>query len=179
MAVVKRKRIRYKIPCYKKIYSVYQYDQKKYHKIYKKIQQLAIKYNESIFYNTNPYRVLSLCYVKDEENQRKHLGDIKHIFRYKTLENIFKEIANYILITYEILPDNDVLKYLFKRTHIVVYAENGNCQAELFETFDKSLTTRLKVHIEILRNLQKGIEIEKAVFNAVLKYNNRLEVCHN
>ena len=159
---VKKKRIRYKIPCYKKVYSVYQYDAVKYHRIYKKIQQLAIKYDENIFYRVNPYRVLNLCYLRDENNQLQELGDERHIFRYKTLDKVLREIADYLLIAYELEPSKEVLKYLFQKTHIIVYLRNGYNQAELYKTLDKSLKIRLKVHIKLLGYLQQGMEIEDA-----------------
>ena len=159
------------VPSYKKVYSVYQYDRLKYAAIYKKIQKAALKYDHSIFTRTSPYRVLRLCYVKDEFNKFAHLGDEKHIFRYKALQNILKEIADYLIIAYEILPNEDVLQYLFKRTHILLYYQENYSQAELFETISSSIYTRIKVHITLLKCLQKGMEIEEAVNFTMKKHN--------
>ena len=156
-----KKRIRYKIPTYKKVYSVYQYHRNKYSNIFKKIQALALKYNENIFYKTNPYRVLYLCYKRNNQGKLQHLGDEKQIFRYKALESVLKEIADYILIAYEIMPCPDVLRYLFNRTHLIIYKDEN--QAELLETIGKPIRIRLKTHIALLKCLHTGMEIEKAV----------------
>ena len=172
----KSKRLHYQIPNFKKVYSVYQYDQKKYNSIYKRIQQLAIKYDENIFYRVNPYNVLKLCYLKDEYGELQKIGDEKHIYRLKTLQNVLKEIADYILIAYEIIPNEDVLNYLFKRTHVVIYTKDGENQAEILETFDKSIGCRLKVHITLLRYLQQGFEIENAVHKTIQKIKSRFVV---
>lgn len=100
------------------------------------------------------------------------LGDEKHIFRYKVLNDVLKEIADYLLIAYELSTETDVLLYLFRKTHIIVYyQQNGDCQAELFETSNKDIQKRLKIHITLLRYLQKGLEIEEAVSLTRLKYN--------
>ena len=167
---VKKKRIRYKIPCYKKVYSVYQYNQSKYFKIYKKIQELALKYDNQIFYKTEPYKVLNLCYTRNKKGCKNHLGDEKHIFRYKIFENILKEIANYLILTYKLLPRKDVLLYLFKRTHIALYNENGDMQAELMDYWRMSFFTRIKANLMLLRQLKKGLEIEDAVRITRKKY---------
>ena len=163
ITIPKRKRIRYKIPCYKKAYSVYQYNQTKYYKIYKRIQKLALTYSEDIFHNTNPYRVLQVCYVRDKAGNKKKLGDEKHIFRTKTLQKLLTEIADYLLIAYELQDSTDVLKYLYRRTNLILYTEDGNNQAELLETINKPLKIRLQAHITLLRQLHKGLEIEDAV----------------
>ena len=118
---VKKKRIHFKIPTYKKVYSAYKYNSTKYHKIFKKIQALAIKYNEKIYHNSARYRVLNLCYVRDKEGKRQSAGDERHIYRNRALQDVLKEIADYLIITYGLLPRGDVLKYLFRRTHLIVY----------------------------------------------------------
>lgn len=168
----RKKRVRYSIPTYKKVYSVYQYDRIKYSAIFKRVQKLALKYSPEIFKKTAAYKVLDLCYLRDEFGELQSLGDEKHIFRYKTLNNIFKEIADYLLIAYELSAQTDVLLYLFRKTHIIVYyQQNGDSQAELFETCNKDIQERLKIHITLLRYLQKGVEIEEAVNITRLKHN--------
>ena len=168
----KKKRVRHSVPAYKKVYSVYQYDRLKYSAIFKRIQQLALKYSPEIFKKAAAYKVLDLCYIKDETGKLQSLGDEKHIFRYKVLNDVLKEIADYLLIAYELSTETDVLLYLFRKTHIIVYyQQNGDCQAELFETSNKDIQKRLKIHITLLRYLQKGLEIEEAVSLTRLKYN--------
>ena len=166
-----KKRIRNKVPVYKKVYSVYKYDRLKYTKIFKNIQKVSLRYSSDIFKNTNPYKVLRLCYLRDKNGKLQSLGDQKHIFRYKVLNNVLKEISEYLFNVYKLLPQKDVLLYLFKRTHLVVYNGMEESQSEFLETHYKSPDLRLKVHISLLRNLKKGYEIEQAVYIARKKYN--------
>lgn len=157
----KKKRIRYIIPTYKKVYSVYQYNRHKYSKIFKDIQKLALKYDLDIFNRTSAYKVLDLCYCRDKQGKRKHLGDAKHIFRYKVLQEVLKEIADYILIAYEIIPET--LEYMYNRTHLYLAYSKEYSQAELIETCNLPIKDRLQIHIELLRRLQNGAEIEQAI----------------
>lgn len=157
----KRQRVRYSIPNYKKVYSVYQYDVPEYKKIFKKIHNLAMKYDADIFNRTSAYMVLERCYLRDEQGNKNHLGDARHIFRYKVLQAICKEIADYILIAYEIIPET--LEYLYNRTHLYLAYTPEYSQAELIETCNLPVHQRLKIHIALLRELQTGAEIETAV----------------
>ena len=64
-----------------------------------------------------------------------------------------------------------MLKYLFRRTHIILYKQDIEQQAELFEAYRLPLKARLKIHITLLRYLQKGLEIEDAASLTKAKYN--------
>lgn len=163
MSAVK-KRIRPLVPSYKKVYSPYQYDWDKYASIYKKIQELAIKLNNpQIYHRVNPYRVLDLCYLFDENGNRQDLGDEKHIFRYKTLEKVRRAIAKELLETHNLCTDVSVLKYLYKRTGIVLEMQNTHAWAELANIWELPIKERLTINLRILKNLRKGLEIEEAV----------------
>ena len=158
---VKRKRIRYEIPTYKKVYSVYQYDRKKYMEIWQKLRNLAIKYNNSnIFFRVNPYKVLDICYIKDSIGKRIHTGDAKRIFRYKSLQSI------YSLIAYEVFQGQLKLFFgewrLLKDGLVIYFEEQGN-QAEIQGTELLPVGERLKIHIELLRQLRQGVKLKKAV----------------
>lgn len=152
----KKKRIRYKIPKYKKVYSVYQYDRQKYSSIYKKLHLLALKYSPEIFYRVNPYKVLKLCYIKDEFKMPQSMGDEKHIFRYKALENILKEIADILIQKIEVLPEAETVICIFKNTCILIYYPSNadDRQAEILETINKPIKTRIKEHITLLKELK-------------------------
>lgn len=157
-----KKRIRYKIPTYRKIYSLYVYNRPKYGKIYKKLQKLALKYNEAIFYRVNPYNVLRLCYVY-KKGRLQHLGDERHIYRYKALENVLTELAQEIQKQYDLLLRNDVLLYLYKRTGIVFYTDKDEPQAEYMPAHRKGIYTRLRTNIILLRLVRLGVEVEDAI----------------
>lgn len=164
MERVKKQKKKLLVPSYKKVYSVYQYDREKFAKIYKKLQAISLRFNDPSIYNrVNPYKILSRCYITDKEGYRQSLGDEQHIFRYKALQSIFDEIGQYLIVAYELIPNEDVIKYLFRRTNLILYATGNSFQAELYETIDKPIKTRIKIYITLLRALYKGIEIEEAI----------------
>ena len=167
------KRIHNKIPIYKKVYSVYAYDQQKYHDIYYRIHSLALKYGEHIYNRVNPYRVLALCYERDEMGNLKRLGDEPHIFRIKAFENIRNLIAKEIIIKRGFGKDEETMEYIHRKTGLMLYPYSE--QAEMTEYVNDSLYKRLKIHIEILRNLRKGLEIEESIINAKNKYSKVIE----
>lgn len=89
-----KKRIRAKYPSYLKVYSIYQYDHNKYRELYKPIIKKALEEdNPDIYWKANPYDLLNECYFRDKKGNKKRLGDEKHIFRYKTLYKLYKEIG--------------------------------------------------------------------------------------
>lgn len=157
-----KKRIRYKIPCYKKVYSVYAYNKAKYGKIYKRLQQLALKYDASIFYKVNPYRVLKLCYVY-KKGRLQSLGDERHIFRYKALRRVLSAVAEEIISAYDLCLCPEVIQYLYKRTGIALYVSGEDTEAEYRPLYKRDLNLRLRTNIELLRQLRKGLEVEEAV----------------
>lgn len=162
-----KKRIRPLVPSYKKVYATYQFDWEKYAMIYKKVQNLAIKFNDKEIYNrVNPYRVLDLCYVL-ENGKKQPLGDERHIFRYKTLEKVRRLIAKELLNHYELSTDESVLKYLYKRTGIALEVQKGQEGAEIAHLWNKSIKVRLIVNMRLLKGLRKGLEIEEAVKQAI------------
>lgn len=153
-------RIRHAVPSYKKVYSVYQFDWFKYAKIWKQIQILSYKYDKNIHFRTNPYRVLQLCYVRDENNELIPMGDEKHVYRYQTFHKIIEEIYNVLIHKYDLLPCADVFKYLYKRTGIVIWQKEH--QAELTEIRNRNVKERILAHITLLRCLKLGLEVEDA-----------------
>lgn len=148
-------------PSYIKRYVVYAYDTNKYRAIWAKLKNLAIKYNNpDIFFKVNPYRVLEYCYIKDNNGNKKHLGDAKHIFRTTALAKIFDEIA------YEIFQGQQKLffgEWRLIKDGLVIYFEQDGCQAEIQGTELLSVSQRLKIHIALLRYLRKGMKLKKAV----------------
>jgi len=66
-----------------KFYTVYMFDDIKYHKLCKEQP------------NTDRESLKLQCYVKDEYGKRIHLGDQKHIFRIRSLHKIQEELAEY------------------------------------------------------------------------------------
>lgn len=160
-------RVHLLVPTYKKVYSLYQFDWEKYAAIWKRIQKVALKYDLKIFKKTSPYRVLDLCYTLDENGKRQSLGDGQHIFRYKTLEKIRRLIAKELLGHYKLCRDISVLKYLYKRTGIVLEVQKGQEGAEIAHLWDRPIRERLSINMKLLKNLRNRLEIEDATEKAL------------
>lgn len=158
----KKKRFKYPIPTYKRVYSAYVYDQPRYNKIFKKVQELALKYGKEIYERTERYRVLNLCYLRIN-GKLQSLGDEKHIFRYKVLHKVLNRIAEILLKKYKLSSEYDVCCYLYQRTNIALFVSDEHYpQAEIMDTYNKPLYERLYIHIKLLRLLKLGVEIEDA-----------------
>lgn len=156
-------RAHYKIPAFKKVYSVYQYDQKKYSDIWKKIQELAIKYGEHIYTNTSPYRVLKLCYIKNKEGELEHLKDEKHIFRYSALHKICALVAKTLTEKHGLVMDETTIEYLKRKTGIIYYNDETEPMAEYEKAQRMPLKERVIVAIRLYRLLNiDEFSIEKA-----------------
>lgn len=156
-------RAHYTIPTYKKVYSVYQYDQEKYSAIWKKIRALAFQYGKHIYYNTSPYRVLELCYIRDEEGNLIHLCDEKHIYRYATLHKLCALVAKTLTNKYGLDMDARTIRYLRLKTGIIYFDDDVEPTAEHEQAIDMCLKDRIRVAIRLYRLLNMDeIEIEKA-----------------
>lgn len=157
-----KKRIRYKIPSYRKVYSLYVYNRSKYSRIYKRLQKLALLYDSNIFYRVNPYSVLRQCYVY-KEGHLQHLGDEPHIFRYKALSKVLSAVAKELIRAYDLYLCPDVLAYIYKRTGIMLYVEGEDTEAEYMPVYRDTIDIRLRANVELLRQLKKGVEVEDAI----------------
>ena len=172
-----------------KFYSVYMFDNIKYHKLCK--QQPNV--DRSILKNQ--------CYVFDENGQRVHLGDEKHIYRISTLHHIQELLATYCpsqkkkitnywdkhcsgmvkftdftffyerydVGTYEygiakVKQTNQLTLFnIEKPSNIFNISEPHEIyQVELNNTWRLSLKQRIKLHAEVLRLCRKGVDIKCA-----------------
>lgn len=98
-----------------KFYTVYKYDFELYHTIktdiankpeflFSALHLPTIPASLYLFYflmikalrKTDEEEVRNLCYVLDNENQRQHLGDQKHIFRVNTLKRLRQALVDYV-----------------------------------------------------------------------------------
>lgn len=175
------KRVRPPEPVWDKFYSVYAFNETKYHDIcdaFEKHKWLKLyKYPElRINELTNctrkdKERFKKLSYVL-EEGQKQHLGDEKHIYRYKTLNKIKELIANYI--DYHFTEQNQESEYytLYIEEYTDDYYTYRGTQykgqnfkvveVEINNTWQLSIKQRLLIHLEALRLLRKGLDIEEA-----------------
>lgn len=131
---------------YKKAYFTEAYDRAKYMEIFAKLRDLAIKYKKpSIVNNISPYQVMKHCYIR-EGGIIKSMGDEKHIFRYKTLQKLHSKI-------YEFMPLFLDQENAHQIGNIICYPDEK--QAELEGTWKLPIKQRIKLHIQLLRQLRK------------------------
>lgn len=158
------------IPYSIKVYSVYQYDYELYKRIFYRVHNLAMKYDLDIFRRTSAYKVLDNCYYKDEQGKRIRLGDERFIYRYGTLQKVYQAIADFLISDCGLIPTAQVREYLYNRTHLNLAYNDQYSQAEIIETYRKPINERLRAHIELLRKLRNGADVETAVKEVRQKY---------
>lgn len=156
---------RKKQPQWDKFYSVFAFDEIKYHKL---LADYFKEHNLNGIYDLTKNELHSLkkqCYIISENGLLKHRGDEKHIFRYAVLYKIQSELCNYIEHT---IPENDNLDL---NNGLVIWKESyesrkriiNELQIEIKGTERLSLYERVKKHIKLLRLLKKGWEVKEAV----------------
>ena len=172
-----------------KFYSVYMFDNIKYHKLVEK------------YPNTNLSELKEKCFVRDDKGNRIHLGDEKHIYRYKTLQAIQEALATYCMHyqkritnywtkncsgmvkfsdftffyerydvgTYEYglaktKPSNQLTLFNIEKPSNIynIRIPHEIYQVELNNTWRLSLKQRVKLHAEVLRLCRKGVDIKCA-----------------
>lgn len=143
----KKKRVRYKIPTYTKFYSNIRYDREKFRRLlnlqlngWKCVKPLAQE------------QILELCYLRDSEGKVIYDSDEPHIFRYRVLQRIYTEIF-------------DNLDCYMRNPELIngLNLHFDERQAEIAGSWALPLYKRVKIHIELLRHLRKGIIPERAV----------------
>lgn len=145
-----------------KFYSLYMFDEIKYHKLVKSY----LNANKLVTYSDIPAeelkRIKNSCYIRDELGQRRPLGDCKHIFRYRTLYKLLAELG--AVLTHGVVFQDDVVYYhsfagcFFKIS--IDYYKNGNkyvCEklAEVEGSSDLSIKQRVLLHLKVLRKLRE------------------------
>mgnify|MGYP007012517508 CR=1 FL=1 len=145
---VKTKRIRYSKPTYFKFYSIYQYDRQKFREIL----------NAQLSGETEPLsqkEILDKCYCRDEEGNLIPDSDQKHIFRFRTLENLHTRIYDYLGI--------DPFLRTYRLTFCGLFVYPDEQQAEIPNTWNMTIKERIILHIKLLRKIQKGLSEGKAI----------------
>lgn len=108
-------------------------------------------------------------YKKSDKINRNILdysANQRHIFRYKTLQCIYCEVAFLVLHGQRRLPVGDVRLY---KDGLVVHFETDygvysfDYQAEIDGTQTMPVGERLRIHVKLLRLLRQGYKVKKAV----------------
>lgn len=182
-------------PIWKKFYSVYKFDYTVYHQLcddvsnkevlrwyFKNFYYLYISnFSLLIYYllvnsltKFDEPKIRELCFILDNNGNKQHLGDEKHIFRYKTMQCIYLKLYEYAKfplftneslinrLTYEkdmSIADAGILgrlQQLSNRGYTIHFDEiNGN-QLEITGSEMLPLKARLRIHIKLLKHLKHG-----------------------
>lgn len=103
---------------------------------------------------------------KINKNILDYSANQRHIFRYKTLQCIYCEVAFLVLHGQRRLPVGDVRLY---KDGLVVHFETDygvysfDYQAEIEGTQTMPVGERLRIHVKLLRLLRQGYKVKKAV----------------
>lgn len=146
----KKKRIRYKIPTYKKFYSLYRYDRQ----LFRELLNKQLRGEESPL---SQKELIDICLLRDNEGNLIPDSDEKHIFRYNSLHKVHSLIFNYSYSTISPFDEREIINI----DGLLFYPQE--LQAEIPNTWQLSLGERLKLHIKLLRSLRKGLSIKDAL----------------
>lgn len=157
---------------YDKFYSLFAFNEIKYHKL---LLRVIRRYKLNGVYDLTYLQRKKLkekCYVLDEFNQKKSLGDQRHIFRYTALHSILEKI--YLTHSYNFDKRNEKP---FNWDGLVFYPDEQ--QAELKDFQNADLKTRIIIHIALLRllktyecSISESISIINIMLLLLLKSNN-------
>lgn len=174
-----KKRIHYVEPKWEKFYSVYACDFTKYNALCTAItdqnfDKVIQNYPDVDLITLKSYtrkdfdKLKLLCYAKDEEGKKIHLGDQKHIFRFKTLNNLKSLLVKYL----ENRP-------VFHSDSVKISFDNFTYYQEAYEARDPkdriieeieldwlenyNIKQKINTYIKVLRLCRKGILLQQAV----------------
>ena len=154
---VKKKRVRYKIPTYKKFYSIWQYDRD----MFRRILNMKLKRYKCIRQDLTQKEMLEICYIRDLNGLKLRDCDEKHIFRAGTMQRVYEKVFNYTGVMFIENPGAYESFRVIKENGLNIYPAEG--QAEIEGSWQGSIEERLKLHIKLLRLLREGFSVEEAV----------------
>lgn len=190
------KRLRY-APIWKKFYTVYKFDYSVYHRLCNDICEkeyfrwIVINYLRfysqdinllAYFMLVNALRkfeepkIRELCFILDAEGKKQFLSDEKHIFRVRTLQNIYTKLFEYaefplFVNNFSVKAAQTAKELSFSDAALLckveqlqkqgfrVHFDNDTTlspQLEIAGTEMLPIKERLKAHIELLRYLKNG-----------------------
>ena len=118
----------------------------------KKPPTKRIRYKKPTYLKSYQFRVFN-----EDTGQYQYYGDEKHILRIKTLHKIYSILYGYFI--------TDVLEQFEKKEVenglIILWGEDK--QAEIANTWQLSIKDRIKVHIQLLRGLRKGLTVKESL----------------
>lgn len=185
---VKTKRIHFK-PDWDKFYTVYMFDQTKYHRLMEAVvnkdesklfaEERELLKGYTIFQREE---IKELCYVRDNEGNKKPLGDERHIFRIRTLHKLYAKLYEYAHLN-PLLAKEEVINRLQYQDDLTLAESAFLCRLQelnqkgysiYFDYYYKKgklvldnmleikgtellpIAERVKAHIDLLRRLKRG-----------------------
>lgn len=184
---------------FEKFYSVWAYYDTKYNDLCKMISQrnysklnrypdITKEVLDSLtLFDTD--KIKNLCWVLDDDGQKVHLGDKKHIYRTKTLKNLRALLVEFldfeIMMSFAQIGENEIIKdfgdfvYYEERYTTEFYLYQGvRYKGQQFSTKDIELKwvvdsdtkTQIQEYIKVLRFCRSGLTLQEAVKKAKEEY---------
>lgn len=152
-------------PQWDKFYSVYAFDEIKYHKL---LAEYFKEHNKLGIYDLTNREIGVIrkqCYALDKEKQKQHLGDEKHIYRYAILNKIQTELSKYLeySISKKNYTDLNNGLIMWKESYEVKNKIVNYYQIEIIGTENLSLKERVIKHLTLLRLLRNKVPVTEAV----------------
>ena len=151
-----KKRVRYKVPTYKKFYSIWQYDRLKFRELLN--EYLKNKLSSPF---KNQWDILDVCYIRDGNGKKMRDCDEAHIFRAGTLQKVYEKIFDYTGVMYVQYPGAGMSFKTIKENGLNIYPCEG--QAEIENSWQLSIKERLRLHIKLLRLLREGFSVGESI----------------
>ena len=154
--IEKKRRVRYVVPTYIKFYTIWQYNRDKFKKLLDEWLETEEGKNRSYkSLELKQAEILEKCYIKDSSGLKLRDSDETHIYRIRTLHNLFKIIYSKIAVF-----------LLFQEKKIDgLYIDEEEQQAEIIGTWQLPIKKRVIIHIEFLRMLKEGVNVQEALKN--------------
>lgn len=152
-----KKRIRYDVPNYLNFYTLYQYNRDKFRDMLRDWLKTIEGKNRTLeTLQAKQEEILEQCFLKDENGNRLRDSDEKHIYRYRTLHKIMREIYHYLK-----------MEYLYGGSIFIVDELNVSYDEETAEIkgteWGMSIKDRVIIHIRLLRLLRNGFSIKEGL----------------
>lgn len=148
------KRNRPPVPTYIKFYSVDKYDRLKFRELLNEWLKTDEGKNRTLLSLKNKQdEIVKKCLEKDSQGNTFKASDEQHIYRIRTLHNIYERIYDYV-----------IMYYMFNGLEVKGLNINPDeKEAELKNTWKLSLNTRIRIHIRLLRLLKAGYQAQEAI----------------
>lgn len=157
LGIVAKKRIRYDVPNYLNFYTLYQYNRDKFRDMLREWLKTTEGKNRTLeTLQAKQDEILEKCFIRDKYGNKLKDSDEKHIYRYRTLHKIMKEVYHYIK-----------MEFLYSGSIFNIEGLNISQEDETAEIVGTEWGTPIKerilLHLRLLRLLRKGLSITDCI----------------